>query len=366
MSDGALVPDPLAFTLDALEDRGGLVESIDRGDGEASGALVLLPSEVARALGVPEELRLVRRAEATAEGAPTVACGLGTPLLEALVAEHRERVVCATLRVDRDAPRASQARSLAERFVVRNGLCELRDVLPAEGRYLRVTLRWTAEADDRAEGTVTEVLCADDGAEADASFAGLLDPEGAALIDATPEGDGPSWGDPRVSRVVAARGAAAVAAAVEPVRAAVERRHRRDHERIAEYFAGLASELRGTRRRLDAKAIAAKLELYSAERDAKLAGLAGRFALRVTTSPLAVLRVEAPTLRVTLRLRRRKSEREIRLGFPAGAGALDRPCCEGCLGATDRPALCDDALHLLCERCAPHAQGRLRCPACEA
>ncbi len=364
MSDGAPVPDPLAFTLDALEAKGALVESVSGGEDEAGHALVLLPDEVARGLGVAEELRLVRSAR---EGdGVTVPCGLGTPLLEALVAEHRDRVARATLRLDLDAPRATHARALGERFVVRNGLSELKEVLPAEGRYLRVTFRWVAEADDRAEGTFTLALSVNDGAEPDASFAAALDPESAAIVEDRFEGERHGWGNDVVTRALAARAAREVDAAVAPVRAAVERRHRRDHERIAEYFSGLAAELSGTRRRLSPEAVAARVEQYAAERDAKLAGLAGRFTLRVTTSPLAVARVEAPTLRLTLRLRRRKAERELRVALPAGSAALDRPRCEGCDGSTDRPALCDDALHLLCERCAPSAQGRLKCPACGA
>jgi hypothetical protein len=38
--------------------------------------------------------------------------------------------------------------------------------------------------------------------------------------------------------------------------------------------------------------------------------------------------------------------------------------CSGCDAATARPLACDDRLHLLCEVCAPSAQGRPLCPAC--
>ena len=31
---------------------------------------------------------------------------------------------------------------------------------------------------------------------------------------------------------------------------------------------------------------------------------------------------------------------------------------------TRAPLLCDDALHILCETCAPDPSGRPRCPAC--
>ena len=42
------------------------------------------------------------------------------------------------------------------------------------------------------------------------------------------------------------------------------------------------------------------------------------------------------------------------------------PPCEGCPGTTERPALCDERLHVLCETCVPLASGRPRCLACGA
>jgi hypothetical protein len=67
---------------------------------------------------------------------------------------------------------------------------------------------------------------------------------------------------------------------------------------------------------------------------------------------------------VRLRVRRRKGERELLLRLPAGAHGFDRLACEGCAGTTERPALCDEQLHILCETCVPQATGRPKCPAC--
>jgi hypothetical protein len=114
----------------------------------------------------------------------------------------------------------------------------------------------------------------------------------------------------------------------------------------------------------DAAALYAKIEYIVRERDAKLRELPNRFALRASVAPAAFLWVSAPTAIVQVRLRRRKESRELCLRLPAGAQALDKHLCDVCARATGRPALCDDRLHLLCERCAPNAQGRLRCPAC--
>ncbi|WP_437654019.1 hypothetical protein [Sorangium sp. So ce1182] len=61
------------------------------------------------------------------------------------------------------------------------------------------------------------------------------------------------------------------------------------------------------------------------------------------------------------------------LGTPSPAGgALPSPLDfvvealaeAGALAEPSRPAACDDRIHLLCEACAPNAQGRIACPAC--
>jgi hypothetical protein len=67
---------------------------------------------------------------------------------------------------------------------------------------------------------------------------------------------------------------------------------------------------------------------------------------------------------IRIRLRRRKGEREIALHVPPHARTPDALACVACSGTTRAPLLCDDALHVLCETCAPDAGGRPRCPAC--
>jgi hypothetical protein len=69
-------------------------------------------------------------------------------------------------------------------------------------------------------------------------------------------------------------------------------------------------------------------------------------------------------MNLQLHLRRRKGARDITARLPAGASRPDALACDGCPDVTTRPVLCDDRLHILCERCAPSAQGRPRCPTC--
>jgi hypothetical protein len=227
--------------------------------------------------------------------------------------------------------------------------------------YVAAFIAYVVESDDRREGLAELLVCAEDGAEPDGALR--------ALLDLT----SPSARVRRARAPLSAAGAAdflgkraelAVQAAAWPRIGEVRRRHARDHERIASYFADLIAEARSPRRRADPKAVEAKVAHLIAERDAKLGALPARFAARVTCSPAALVCAELPAARVSARLRRRKEARDIVLRMPAGASTLDRLTCEACGAATAKPAACDERMHLLCEACAPNAQGRIGCPPC--
>ena len=349
----ALVPDPLAFTVDALTARGALVEP---GDGNA---MALLPTAIAGALAVPEECVL------HAEGAPgAVTCGLGSSLLERLVVDARQCAPVGSVRLDRERPTLAHAKALAGRFVVRNGLAEVQGALGGDGLYLWAAFAYLAEADDRHEGTVQCCLSAQDGAVPDASVLALIDPispSGALLSAAPPDGRlAANWLASRLAR----RAERAIGKALLDTEASVARRHARDHVRICDYFSALVREARAPRRRVDPAAVETKVAHLIAERDAKLRDLGVRFALCVTITPAAFVWAMHPAVTVQLRLRRRKQERELTLRLPAGAQALDQVGCDACGGTVLEPALCDEQMHLLCNDCAPTAQGRLRCQAC--
>jgi len=346
VSDDAL-PDPLDFAARALTARGALVEV---SDGRAE---VMLPTTLAKELGIAEEVVLA----ATSGDESTVSCGIGSPLLEALAAKAREAVPWAVTAPEVDAPKVSQATSLAGRLVVRNGLLDVLDAASVTVAYARVVVGWSVEADDRYEGAF-DVFVGPDGGEPEARIAGLFDPKrGGGMA-------GMAADFAALMAALPARVQAALAAAVEESLSAIERRHARDHARMTEYFAGLVAELSTGRRKVDAATLAARTATIVAERDARLRDVVLRYTPKVTAAPVALVGALVPAVRVRVRLRRRKAERELRVTLPAGAQALDLLACELCGGVTPRPALCDDRLHLACERCVPHAQGRFACGAC--
>lgn len=347
----AAVPDPLGFVVSALEAEGALCER----SGDGGRAAAILPHEVAARLSLPDDVTLAERDAASGEEP----CGLGSPLLEKLVAEARGRCPSASLRLDVAPPRPAHVRAVAERFVLRNGLAEVGQISVGTARYASVYVAFAVEADDRREGLVRLVTDAG-GAEPDAAVQAVLDPVSpdAALVPADPA---PAGG---FARWAASRAAVLLRSATAPLLADVARRHARDHERIATYFAALVAEARAPRRRVEAQAVEAKVAHLVAERDKKLRDLGARFAVKVGASLAAVTWAEVPAGLAAVKLRRRKESRDIVLQVPAGAHAADRLGCEGCGGATAKPAACDERLHLLCEACAPSAQGRIACPAC--
>lgn len=349
----AILPSPLDFVLDALEAEDALCERGER-EGEA---MAVLPPALAGRLDVAEECRLALYPEHKGE----VGVGLGSPLLEKLVAEARTRAPMASVRLDLDPPRLGHVKSVAERFVLRNGLAEVLSVSIGTAVYAVASVAYVIEADDRREGLTRLIVHATDGGEPDAATGGHLDltwPEAVVRPSPTP------LSAPGAAPWIALRAERVVREAASPVLADVRRRHARDHARITSYFADLAAEARAPRRRADAKVVEAKVAHLLADRDAKLRDLGGRFAVRITCSPAAAVVAEVPAALVSVRLRRRKEAREVVLRVPAGAQSVDRICCEGCGGTTGKPAACDERMHLLCEGCAPAAQGRIACPAC--
>ncbi len=349
------IPDPLAFASDAITARGALVEAV------VGGCLAVLPPALSRELGVPEICAFAADPGGAPEGA--VSCAIGSPLLERLGESTRASVPFAALASAPEAPRAGQARSLAERFTLRNAIFEVTAASVADTHYLVAWFAWRAEADDRYDGMFALAIHGGDGSEPDPVLTSLVDPAGTAsglTLGLLP----PPAPSREIVDLMARRATSAARGAIASASAAVARRHARDYHRIDDYFAALARDARAPKRRVEPAAIEQKIGHLARERDAKLHDLAARYTLRVSLAPVALVALTVPTVRVQVRVRRRKREGELVLRLPATATSLDRLTCAACGGSTARPAVCDDALHILCEACVPQAQGRPECRAC--
>ncbi len=348
--------DPLGFVADELAARGALV------DRDARAATALLPPPLARRLALPE---LVELADAPREDA--IGCGLGSPLLERLLGEVRARIPVAGIAWQAEPPRLGAAERLAGQLVVRNGVADLLGVEHAPATYLAGVFAWTAEADDRYEGMTTAIVHAGSGGEPDAASAAALArlfAGGDAGGDRRTLDQGSARAGEGAAALIGARASLAIGPRLDEVAAAVARRRDRERARIEDYFTSLIAEARRPRRQVARSAIEARVAALGAEQLAKLRDLTARYALRVRLEPVALAAISTPVALLRLRLRRRKGERELAAHVPPDARAPDALACAACPGTTRAPVLCDDALHLLCEACAPEAAGRPRCPAC--
>jgi hypothetical protein len=344
--------DPLGFAAEELAARGALVER----DGDR--ALAVLPGPLARQLALPEAITL-----AGVPGDDRIPCGLGAPLLDRLIADVRATVPVASVAWSAEPPRLAAAERTADRVTIRNGVADVLGAAHASATYLAGVLAWIAEADDRYEGMVFVVAHGSTGAEPDADATAAL----ARVVsgdDARSVEGRDAQSAAGAAAIVARRSAQAIGERLDEVGAAVARRRDRELARIDDYFHSLIAEARRPRRQVAREAIEARVAALHAEHLAKLRDLRARYTLRVRLEPDALVALSERVVEVRVRLRRRKGERELALHIPPGARVPDALPCVACASTTRSPLLCDDALHILCETCAPDPAGRPRCPAC--
>ncbi len=339
----------LEFATRLIELEGGAVAP------SADGVEALLPSTLVEAWRVSEQLEL---AESERAGAERLA--YGTELLERMIetVTHALPIACARLEL---APlRLGQVRAAAEHFRLRNGVVD-----PGEVRLGRQTRVWadalaTLHGDEKRELLTTAVVSARTGTLVEGF-------EHAAVgLSPAPRPHAVHAPEPALAAVLAACTRRAEVEA-ESFRGAMTRRFERDRRRIDGYFDDLLMELgkRAGKGRLDPGAMEDKRRAFSAERAAKLDALSARFVLRIEVLPVALRLIEVDGAFITMILRRRKASRTLELEYDAATRRLVPISCDGCGAAALRPAACDDAVHLLCETCAPRAEGRFACPACK-
>lgn len=341
---------PLGFAARLLARRGALVEP-GAGTVEA-----LLSRELATELGLGDHAVLSESPHPDA-----VHVGYGSALLDRLVAATTGKVPFASAQVASVPARESQARAAAEALVFRNGVFSVGQPALAAGQRLLAHAAFILHGDERREGLCAAAASLDTFgivAGFEEAVAGMLDP--AAL--------------PVPGTHLALRGARACLAAcadlaseaAEGFRDAMQRRFERDRDRLEGYFVDLLAELdrRAKRGRSNAEDLEDKRKVIERERAAKLEALIARYAMKVELKPVALLLVESPAFRMPLVLRRRKVVRTVEVEYDCATRRLVAPVCDGCGGQAPRPAACDDAVHLLCETCAPKSEGRIACSAC--
>lgn len=354
---GAIEPEvgidtPLGL-LAAYAARAGAL--VDVGD---TAVEILAPPPLAAALGVRAHGRYAAVAGPDADPAWV---GFGSPILERLLDVVTRDVPWSAQRWTPALPvRDSAARAAVERFVLRNAVFDLQSVVVGHAWRVAVFARYTAVADDRRDGLVDTAVALTSGAEVPHFWAALP-----ARGELSPAAAAPAH-DAVASAVTAALGRLGPLARAQSHAFfdGFARRQARDRKRIDGYFAGLDRETRKRGTRVSAADAKDRRAAIARERDAKLRELDERGRTRVDLAPVAAIAVEAPVVRLALRVRRRKAETILDLEHDAATGTLVALPCAACAAPAPAPALCDDRLHPLCTACVPDASGRWPCPAC--
>jgi hypothetical protein len=314
----------------------------------------LLPQTLSTAWHVPEELDL-SEAEGTGQR-----LSYGSELLERMLDTATHSVAVSAVRLELPVLRGAQVKAAAERWSLRNGLVSVGDMRLCPTTRLQLFALATLHGDEKRELVVSSVLSAWSGTEV-VGFAEAT----VGLSTANQIGSAPCS---QVALEALLRvGTRHAVAQAQPFREGMTRRFERDRERIEAYFEDLSSELdkRARKGKLDPLAVVDKRNALIADRTAKLEALSARFVLRIELTPIALRATEVEGGFVSMTLRRRKASRTLELEYDAATHRMVAPLCDGCAGAAPRPAACDDALHLLCEACAPRAEGRVSCVACK-
>jgi hypothetical protein len=202
----------------------------------------------------------------------------------------------------------------------------------------------------------------------------------AALIQAA-EGAKPgspgesSWAPERLAAFLKGAIPGRLAAELEPFVAGMQRRIRRDADRLHDYHQRLrleSLEKLERHRRKGAEAAAPadreqqRLDAIAREYRARADDLGQRYALDVRLDWLQTLEIAARVQRLVVAVRRRKGERTIELDYNPFTRTLELPPDEHGASADKTRLVCDDALHLVgrsglapCPRCV-----RAYCRAC--
>ena len=348
-----------------LANEGAMVEPI-----EPDGIEVLAPAPLQRRLSVPEWFRLGFGTDTPAEAQRVT---LESDWMDRFSGLLEDRGRFLEITVERDAGvrfPADVEPLVARQMALDNATYRIVKTGEARARYLLLSLRLVAVSDEKREDIVhlcvNESTCAPADSLA-APLRGILAGGRECAGAAAREDEGPKpWGSAEAvayaRRVLPAR----IRSLLKPFLAGMERRMKRDMERIHAYHTDLYRE---AARRLAVKAEKARdaeagererqrLAAIEREYHAKATDLSRKYAISVNVELIQTLRASVPVLRAELLLLRRKASRPYALDWNPLSRRLDDVACEACGGLSPAYAACDEHVHLTCAAC--HAP----CPAC--
>jgi hypothetical protein len=370
------------FVADMLESEGAAIEPV-----EPDGLEVLAPEPLRVAMGWPEFARLGFGVTLPTGAIPIGLEGDWLDRFGALLGERGRFAERQLVVADNVVAPSDPERLLDRAFDLPNAVWRLHDAKPTWTRCLLLAFRYTAMSDEKREGLIWLGFNQGTDAVMDGDFLRKLRTHLASVVDwQVPEPDtrraagaaGVVWDaatlTARVERLVEHH----VRRDLEGFLNAMRRRLDRDRGRIHEYHDDLhrSAQMKlaalgsapGEKAEADRKRETLRIAAIEREYAAKLDDLRHNYALRVTVDWIQGLTLFAPVQRYEVLIKRRKSERIIRIDWHPAVRMIEPPPCDWGLGVERTRLVCDDHLHLTdpsgqapCASC-----GKAWCRACHS
>jgi hypothetical protein len=345
------------FVADMLESAGAAIEPV-----EPEGLEVLAPEPLSAAMGWPEFARLGFGATLPAGAMPIGLEGDWLDRFGALLGQ-RGRFAERQLVVADNVTAPSDPERLLDRALdLPNAVWRLQGAKPAWTRCLLLAFRHTAISDEKRDGLIWLGFNQGTGAVIEGDMLGRLRALLTSVVDwqvpgpDTRRAAGPAWDATMVAARVQPLVEDRVRRDLETFLNAMRRRLDRDRGRIHEYHDDLRRTAQmklaalgsapGEKAEADRKRESMRIAAIEREYAAKLDDLRHNYALRVTIDWTQGLTLFAPVHRYEVLIKRRKSERIIRIDWHPAIRMIEPPPCDLGLGVGRTRMVCDNHLHL--------------------
>ena len=349
-SDGD--PALAAFVSHFLEANGAVVEAT------AEGLEALLPERLAKRWSIPEMVQVacVAPGQGASFSPATLVAAYGSPVLEQMIGEATAVVPVVQYRARFDYLKsAGFERLLREQFNFNGASVTVENHATIQADYLELTFALRAQSDEQKQGLVKIALNLD--TDADVTGIDFFQP-GMDIVCATTGKDFP-WDGPRAERILAwaeKRVQTAVAEALQPFEARMNRRLRRDAASLVEYYAALEAEMNASLQRPGLsealkKERLEKIALLPAEMARKQDDLFKKYSIRAELRLCAGLLMRTPAVKLLTHIRVGKSATTHSLVYNPFSRLVEPLVCPGC-GASTYNLHCRRHAEPCCPRCA--------------
>jgi hypothetical protein len=281
-------------------------------------------------------------------------------LLDRLFALMQNKGVFAEIKISDQHVKHGIAAAAESRFTALNGLCKAVAAVEMRLNYACVNFKYTAVSDEKKEGLARVVinehtLSTVSQLTAQLGLTTYVEGQGYVGLEAQPFKTVYGAACRQAKRIIRAE--------LADFQHSLYRRLQRDTARLNEYYESLIHEIQRkiVRRQLQGKEREdqeGRIRATELERGRKVADVHAKYAVKVETQPLSLLRINLPVVLVTAELRCRKLMREISFVWNPLLKDFEAAPCESCDAGLYAMQLCEEKLHLLCEACA-------RCEICK-